>query len=125
MAGKSNRPERRAAPRVSVNVPGEIIDGPEAIALSSINLSANGILCETPRALPVFGRYRIEIEVPGGHRTNRTKRIAADAVVVRTEETAGGHHRAALFFERISADDRAVLERFVLEHLPAGSPHIA
>lgn len=110
--------DRRRAPRVAIRVPGEIVDGPEAIAVSSVNLSTVGILCETPRALPLFHRYRILIEVPGAGGAD-SRRIPVDAVVVRVEESKPpARHLAALFFEKMADDDRIELERFLVEQIP-------
>lgn len=123
--GTGGAPERRRSPRASVRVPGEIVAGPEAIAVSSVNLSAHGILCETPRPLPLFAKFRVEIEIPP-FADEPGRRIPVEAVVVRSEEsTPPGHHLAALFFEKIAAADRSALERFVLVHLPPASSHPA
>jgi hypothetical protein len=107
--------EKRRHPRVSESLTIRAVhDG--GVAFQTINLSAGGLFCTSPRFIAPMTRLSLMMEVPLPD--DDPARIEGEAVVVRTEPEAPapahqGGYRIALFFSRLADDDRRALQTFL------------
>ena len=107
--------EKRRHPRVSESLTIRAVhDG--GVAFQTINLSAGGLFCTSPRFIAPMTRLSLSMDVPRSH--DDPARIEGEAVVVRTEPETPvpshqGGYRIALFFSRLEDDDRRALQTFL------------
>jgi len=82
----------------------------DAIEMEAVNLSVGGAYCSTRHRLEPMTRLQVQLDLPGT--SPRSTPITATAVVVRLEERPTGlPYRLALWFQKISRRDRALLRR--------------
>jgi hypothetical protein len=107
--------EKRRHPRVSESLTIRAVNE-GGMAFQTINLSAGGLFCTSPRYIAPMTRLSLMMEVPLPH--DDPARIEGEAVVVRTEPDSpqppqAGGYRVALFFSRLADDDRRALQVFL------------
>ncbi|HOK90127.1 MAG TPA: PilZ domain-containing protein [Candidatus Hydrogenedentes bacterium] len=75
------------------------------------NISASGVLCHTVDPIPLMTRIGITLVLP----KPREHKIEAEGVVVRCERDDVGddHFHVAIFFTRLSPEDREAIEEYV------------
>jgi hypothetical protein len=113
--------DRRGQPRASRNVPLSLRNAEPGILNRVDNISSSGVLCQTAKKLPLMSKVAMELvlDMPDTF-SNETERIACQGVVVRSERNPDlktGGYGTAIFFTRVSEEDRGKLERFVDHHL--------
>lgn len=104
--------ERRKHKRYSVNLPVVSRHDDDKIEMKTANVSLGGAYCHVDRYLPEMTRLALDIKVPGdGSDGEKDEWIEAEAVVVRVEpDRAGGEdYYIALFFTKMSEEDRKKL----------------
>jgi len=111
------RQERRGAHRVDANLKLQVAlpEGEGTAALETINISSSGLYFRSDRFLEPMTKLALELEVavPDG---NGLALVPCEGLVVRTEPEApadGADYEVAVFFTRIEAEARAVLERHI------------
>jgi len=113
--------DRRRFPRSHSSVSARAEDvGPDVFNHVD-NISANGVLCHTLRAVPLMTRMRVNLDLPKPF----NRQIDADGVVVRCEphDEEEGHYQVAILFTRLSDEDHEAIRKFVdhdLAHAPRG-----
>jgi c-di-GMP-binding flagellar brake protein YcgR len=114
--------ERRRYPRFQVHIPmrGEVQSGQD-ISLIIGDISLGGAACRSSHYVPEMTRMSMHIELPSPGAA--AKVLRAEGVVVRVEPSEPspevGEYRLALFFTHLSDEDRALLQRYLQDHLPA------
>jgi hypothetical protein len=99
------------------------LSGGRAGRVETINVSANGVYFSSPDYIAPLTRLEITLllpESPGG-RTERTRKVTCEGVVVRTEPEAPredlSRYDIACFFTSINESDRLHLESYILNQL--------
>lgn len=114
--------ERRGAVRVPARLAMEIAVAGDTAQVESLNVSANGVYFVSQLHIPVLTRLSITLELPQGGRSGRTRNVACDGVVVRTEPEEASKdvdaYNIACYFTSIDENDRETLERYILDHVP-------
>lgn len=114
--------ERRGAVRVPARLAMEIALAEDREHVESLNVSANGVYFLTSLYIPVLTRLRITLELPEGDDGGRTRSVACDGVVVRTEpedeDPSVDEYNVACYFTSIGDKDREKLESYILKHVP-------
>jgi len=113
--------DRRKHPRASKPVPLSL-KGAEPRILNKVdNISSSGVLCHTAKKLPIMSKVAMEITVDASDESyGQPERIECQGVVVRSEphpDDTNGGYGTAIFFTRLSDEDRARLERFVDQYI--------
>jgi hypothetical protein len=105
--------ERRRYPRAKSHLPVVPEESGPALVNHVEDISANGVLCQTLRPVPLMTRMRIGLDLPSPFK----RRITADGVVVRCEPHNASHdiYRVAILFTRMDDEDHEIVRRFV-EH---------
>lgn len=121
---EGQKSDRRSFKRVAANIPAQIIltDGPEAITVETVNVSASGVYCSVPRYIPPDTTLRMTLILPrveDGKIENRL--IDFRAVTVRTdhekEEWQVHPYRVAVQFEDVPEEQQRELDQFVRQRL--------
>ena len=113
--------DRRKQPRTSRNVPLSLGKTEPGVLNRVDNISSSGVLCQTAKKLPLMSKVAMELmlEMPDTL-SDETERITCQGVVVRSkrnpDEKTGGYG-TAIFFTRMSEEDREKLGRFVDHYL--------
>jgi hypothetical protein len=114
--------ERRGAVRVPARLAMEIAVAGDTAQVESLDVSANGVYFQTPLYIPVLTKLRITLDLPGDDEASRSRSVACDGVVVRTqpeiEDDSIDEYNVACFFTSISDADQETLEHYVLGHMP-------
>lgn len=114
--------ERRGAVRVPARLAMEIAVHGDTAHVESLNVSANGVYFSSSTYIPVLTKLRITLDLPGTGKGARSRSVACDGVVVRTEpeaqEDSVDEYNVACFFTSISDQDREKLEQYILKHVP-------
>ena len=113
----TDQPERRAHPRIDVNLPLRLTIGGKTVETEISNLSNSGIRFRTPAALPLLSRVQIALELPEGN-VGVSAPLAITGVVVRCDQIPGGEptpYDTAIFFEDLSDRARGQLSHFVAQ----------
>lgn len=119
-------PERRRAPRTETRLMVRKIHKEEeepdtqiSIFCETRNISRNGAYCISERYFPEFARIRICMELPDQPGSG-TSELECEGVVVRSDgkRTIDGKdvYCFAVFFDRMSEEDRQRIDRFVETH---------
>jgi hypothetical protein len=70
----------------------------------------------------VLTKLRITLDLPGGKGKSRSRGVACDGVVVRTdpefEDPSVDEYNVACYFTGVAERDREALEQYVLGHIP-------
>ncbi len=114
-----NTEERRRYQRSQRGLKLAIVDDNGPGVLNHIdNISETGVLCHTVKPLPLMARVGVMIDMP----KPAEHRIEAEGIVVRCDpdELGDDHFLVAIFFTRLSDDDRDAVTEFVQMH-PNGS----
>lgn len=116
-------PDRRRAPRVASRLPVILRDGAGELAASTRDISESGASCTLRRFVPPMTKLQIHFELPG---RPRAARIVCRGVVVRVNPPAPtprpSRYHLAIFFNDMTAGDRARIARYVHNHLQAVKP---
>ncbi len=110
MSDPAPQPDRRAAPRVDVELPARLHVGDDVIDAQTIDMSHDAVLIggeDFPSASEVY----IEIELA----EMGWQRLAAD--VVRTHQDGGGVQLAAIFADAATTGGRDAISAFLRRHL--------
>jgi hypothetical protein len=118
-----DRSERRRAPRAPVNVEMELggdgAGAEGALATESLNLSAEGVYCTTPRYIAPLTRLELTLLIPndgddprGGKRVVRCEAVAVRSYPER-ESTSCRAYELACYFTSMEEDDRRALREFL------------
>jgi hypothetical protein len=114
--------ERRGAVRVPARLAMEITIAGDTAQVESLNVSANGVYFLTPLYIPVLTKLRITLDLPGEGKSSRSRSVACDGVVVRTEpeaeEPGVDEYNVACYFTSISEGDKETLEKYILANMP-------
>ena len=103
--------ERRATPRVDVQLPARLHVGDDVIDAQTIDISHDAVLIGGDD-FPSASAVHIEIELA----ELGWQRLAAD-VVRRNENADGGVHMAATFADAATAGGRDAINAFLKRHL--------
>jgi c-di-GMP-binding flagellar brake protein YcgR len=111
------RRDKRAPAEVSLTLADRTSEEP--VAAATKNLSASGAYVVLDEPLPMFGRYQVHLLLPGSGPDGEVavEDVEAVAIVVRHDEVpgpeGGTQHYMALYFDRISNEDRERIIEFV------------
>ncbi len=112
------RRDYRADARLSVGVQTEA--GGEALAVSSLNVSAGGVYVQLPRFIEPLTKVALALEIPGPTAQEAPVRIETDAIVVRTvpETPQDGvdRYEVACAFLELADEHRDAINRYILTH---------
>lgn len=113
--------ERRKHPRVSKNIPCELVVGSSTYTAQTKNLSCGGALCELPQIVPVMTKLGITFNLPALSQGAFRRAIRCVGVVVRQEphpnEAGSNTYLTAIYFSELSQDDRKQIAEFVLQSM--------
>ncbi len=116
--------ERRAHARTDVRLTAGVRRQGEgdALAVTTLNVSAGGVYVEVPRFIEPLTKLEIALELPGAEGPTR---LETEAIVVRTQpdrETPGvPGYQVACAFLGLSDEHRAALQRWVSTHKGAAA----
>jgi hypothetical protein len=118
--GKKSK-ERRKHPRALRHVELSLVGEDPGILNKVDNISCSGVLCHTARKLPMMSKVAMEIALDTPHgSSHEIEHLQCQGVVVRCEPHADeetGGYGTAIFFTRMSEEDRARLTSFVDRHI--------
>ncbi|MCF6148363.1 MAG: PilZ domain-containing protein [Candidatus Kuenenia sp.] len=113
--------ERRLFPRVKTNFPVTLYVDGNTFSANSINLSEQGVCCETTEYFPSFTSIKITLDLPV---KNETVVKSGMIVGVRNKISAESQrktYKTCIHFEEIDADERQKIAKYLLE---AGSINV-
>ncbi len=100
----------------------EIVVGGDTAQVESLDVSANGVYFQTPIYISVLTKLRITLDLSGDDESSRSRSVACDGVVVRTqpefEDKDVDEYNVACFFTSISDADQETLEQYILGRMP-------
>ncbi len=114
--------ERRKHPRRKVIVQSRIAGAQGANECETIDLSANGLSCLTPRPLDIFTKVRITLMIPdrpGVNGSTPMKPVDCEGVVVRSDpDTLDGKegYHTAIFFNHVQDEAIDLIQQYVSTH---------
>jgi len=121
----SERTERRENPRVEASIPAQVVleEGPHAITVETVNISASGLYCYVPRYIAPGTPLRASIILPRhqeGQIENRF--LELEGITVRTDCEEEGFmvlcpYRVAICFSGTSRRQREEIASFVQERI--------
>ena len=113
-------PERRGAPRIAQHVPLKVGYHQNEWVTHTKNISATGAYCTVTQYLDPMTRIKVRLELPA-RRSAAAQVVTGQGVVVRVEPPIPTPRRRsyhiAIFFQEMPARGRAILARYVQEHL--------
>ncbi len=110
--------ERRRAPRAPERVSVGIVSDGRVATCQTEDISTHGIACLYPHELSLFTMYDVKLALS----EKKSDHLETTGVVVRAEpvEIDGRtQYRVALFFSRISPEDKDRLQQFIEAHRSA------
>ena len=119
--GQEKRQHERVAERLTLQTMSAEYG---TIEMEVANLSLGGAYCVANHEIPAMTRLNLNIFLPStdGRDARLHYPIDVEAVVVRAENLNSSPHdpewRLALFFSRVSEDDRQVLARYLRSLIP-------
>jgi len=115
--------ERRSAPRIekalSITLKGDAF----RLVTETKNVSTTGAYCQVSQPIPAFAKVAIALSVPVmGQERTAPQEIRCEGVVVRSERTVRENGNPekffiAIYFTRLNAHDRELLNQYVNYHL--------
>lgn len=115
---EDRRREPRADAQLSVGV--QTGEGAEALAVSSLNVSAGGLYVQLPRFIEPLTKVALSLEIPGPTPGEEPVRIETDAIVVRTVPEAPSDnvdlYEVACAFMELADEHRDAINRYILTH---------
>ena len=103
--------ERRRYPRSRRGFSILMDDAGPGVMNHIVNISGNGILCHTIRAIPLMTKMGIVLELPNPE----NRRVECEGVVIRCEphECGDDNFKVAILFTRIADEDHRAIVRYV------------
>ena len=106
---KERRQSARLVDEVNFNLGYEKYD----LSSTTINLSANGLLCRVPQQIPVMTKIQMALLVPDSDPQHPPRKIKANGVIVRVEKDQEGLFKIAVFFTEMSEAHRRTLQHYI------------
>lgn len=124
MSKASETVERRKHPRKQISIKSVIAGHDVSSECYTVDLSANGLLCQTNRPVAVFTKVQITLMVPrpnGNSKAGRHREdpVECEGIVVRCEkdsEKREPSYSTAIFFSDIEDDAMEKIQRYLVSH---------
>jgi c-di-GMP-binding flagellar brake protein YcgR len=114
--GRQDGSDVRGHPRIRVMLKVAIFGagpGPEEVAMTTIDLSVGGMLCQSEQTLPLARPYKLRLELVDD--SGAVRPVVLEAIVLRVEGT--GPFRIAFHFLALPSRVLERLRRLVLQTL--------
>jgi c-di-GMP-binding flagellar brake protein YcgR len=115
------RADPRVNPRVEVRLRAVLfgaLTGVDELELTTVNLSAGGALCESPRPVPLGRPVRLRLDLTDD--SGAPHPVVIEALVLRTE--GSGPYRVALHFVNVPPRILDLVRKFVFRSPQGASP---
>jgi len=123
---KALKSERRLHPRIDQQLPLKVAANGFDFSTSTQNISCLGAYCNIDKYVPPFTRVLIKLSLPVAARAaSRTIPVECHGVIVRTEDAQSGGFNIAIFFNRITDEQRKKITQYINQFLPQESAHLA
>jgi len=111
--------ERRLYPRIEHIMPLKVAANGYDFSTYTYNISCVGAYCRIPKYVPPFTKVMIKVVLPvgAGNKKNNYE-VECKGVIVRTEDHQKEGFNIAIFFNRISDEQRRKISKYLSQFLP-------
>lgn len=112
---EKHNPERRLFPRITHQLPVEVIANGYDFATTTKNVSCVGAYCNIKKYVPPFTKVMVKMDLPMKTDTGEESscNVECKGVIVRSEDEANGGFNIAIFFNGINALARRKISRYI------------
>jgi hypothetical protein len=118
--------ERRLHPRIDRQLPLKVAANGFDFTTSTQNISCLGAYCNIDKYIPPFTRVLIKLTLPVVAQASGRGRVPVEChgVIVRTEDAQSGGFNIAIFFNRITDEQRKKITQYINQFLPQESAQL-
>jgi hypothetical protein len=115
--------ERRQHPRIEQQLPIKVAANGYDFSTSTYNVSCLGAYCKITKYVPPFTKVMVKLDLPVSTKEGKKNYdVQCSGVIVRTEDEANGDFNVAIYFNRISEEEKKKISRYVDQFLPEKTP---